>query len=154
MSLAVIHNKKSGMNSVVGQILADTLSADRFAAEDNPSLDEYEIVILVLSNAGDEELPQPMEDYLCSLQPGNKTYAVCELGNYFGLDHYCGCKMVAFQILDGLGWNRVSDLSLDSTPDLDDESLKAWIKNLKIIIDHSRYATCDFSCNELEPTSF
>lgn len=100
------------------------------AAEDNPNLSEEDLIILVLSNIGDEELPQPMEDYLFNLIDRNKKYIICELGNYFGFETYAGCKKVAFKILDSLGWTRLADISLDSLPELDLTKLKKWLKEL------------------------
>jgi len=88
----------------------------------------FETVIIVVSNTGDEELPQPMEDYLFSLKTTNKKYIICELGNYFGLD-YKGCKSIVFKILEKLNWEKISDASVDSFPKLDNESLDKWMSN-------------------------
>lgn len=85
-----------------------------------------------MSNVGDEELPQPMEDYLFNLKQFNKKYLVCELGNYFGFENYCGSKKVACQILDSLGWIKISEVSLDSLPKLDLISLEIWLNNLNL----------------------
>jgi flavodoxin len=129
-SLAVVHNKKSGNNHIVGLLLADILGGDLLCAEDNPVLD-HETVIFVIPNAGDEEIAQPMEDFICSLPPtSSRQYCVCELGNYFGLENYCGCKKAAIRLLDNIGWKRISDVSIDSLPELDDEALKSWISEL------------------------
>lgn len=100
-----------------------------FAAEDNPNIEEFDPIIIVASNMGDEEISQPMEDYLFAIKDRNKQYFVCELGNYFGLEDYCGCKKIIHQILDKLNWNKLSDISLDSFPELDVEKLETWIKN-------------------------
>lgn len=100
-----------------------------FAAEDNPNLEEFGTIIIVASNMGDEEISQPMEDYLFAIKDREKEYFICELGNYFGLEEYCGCKKVIFQILDILNWKKLSDISLDSFPNLDIEKLESWIKN-------------------------
>lgn len=107
--------------------MQEKLGCARFAAEDNPSIGEFDVVIIVAPNSGDEELAQPMEDYLFGLDHRGKKYFVCELGNYFGLDDYCGCKRVVFQILDRLGWRKISDISLDSMPELDVDGLNLWI---------------------------
>jgi len=121
-------NNKKGNNCLVAEIIEDYLQCDRLAAEDNPCIDDFDTIILVLSNWGDEELPQPMEDYLFNLKITNKRYFVCEIGNYFGLEDYCGCKRVAIQILDNLGWNKISDVSLDSVPNLEQNKLEEWLK--------------------------
>ena len=111
--------------------MGNHFKCDFVAAEDNPDISAYDTVLLVLSNVGDEELPQPMEDYLFALKDRDKKYLVCELGNYFGFEAYCGCKKVAFKILDDLGWSRVSDVSIDSLPDLDTDSLDEWLRTIK-----------------------
>ena len=85
-----------------------------------------------------------MEDYLFSLNHRNKTYFVCELGNYFGMDNYFGCKRVVFQILDRLGWSRVSDVSLDSMPELDVHGLYLWI-DYALLDDDKRKSQNDIS---------
>lgn len=94
---------------------------------DRPSLVGHDLVIIVVPNTGDEELPEPMEEFLFDLTETGKRYAVCELGNYFGFESYCGCKKVVFSVLDGLGWHRVGDVSLDSLPTLDRDGLERWL---------------------------
>jgi len=89
--------------------------------------------MFVLSNTGDEELPQPMEDYLYNLSIREKKYLVCELGNYFGLENYCGCKKVLFKLLERLCWKKISDTSIDSMPELNRTDLDKWIESIKII---------------------
>lgn len=132
--VVVLHNSKTGNNSIVAERVANFFKCNRLVAQDNPSLNEYEFIIIILSNVGDEELPQPMEDFLCSLPLSIKKYFVCELGNYFGLEDYCGCKRVSFQILDNLGWSKLSDISLDSLPNIDFDKLDYWIEEIFHII--------------------
>jgi flavodoxin len=128
-SSVILHNKKSGNNFQVAKLIQEKLICECFAAEDDPNIEEFGTIIIVASNMGDEEISQPMEDYLFALKTQNKQYFVCELGNYFGLEEYCGCKKAIFQILDKLNWTKLSDISLDSFPELDIEKLEIWIKN-------------------------
>ncbi len=76
-----------------------------------------------------------MEDYLFNLKVKNKKYLVCELGNYFGFENYCGCKKIVFKILDSLGWEKISDISLDSLPNLDTIRLEKWLEEIKLTFD-------------------
>lgn len=122
-----MHNTRKGTNFRVAEIIKNKLKCDCLAAEDNPSLEEYNTIIIVVSNTGDEEISQPMEDYLFNLKNIKKQYLVCEIGNYFGLEDYCGCKKVVFQILNKLNWIKISDVSIDSLPKLDVKKLERWI---------------------------
>jgi len=124
--MIVLHNNNRGNNQKVATMLAERFRCPTVAAEDNPDLAPHDPIILVIGNTGDEELPQPMEDYLFGLTVTGKRYHVCELGNYFGFENYKGCKKVAMKLLDALGWKKLSDVSLDSLPTLDTESLEAW----------------------------
>jgi len=126
-SIVVLHNKKKGNNYKVANILKNHFNCDIIAAEDNPSLTKYDIIIFVVSNVGDEELCQPMEDYIYRIKLKNKSFLVCELGNYFGLEEYVGCKKIVKKLLEKLKWKKISDISLDSLPVLDLESLEEWI---------------------------
>ena len=123
----ILHNSKSGNNSKIAEHIAKHFQCDRVTAEDQPCLEQFDTIILVIPNWGDEELPQPMEDYLFNLCPSKKRYFICEIGNYFGLEDYCGCKRVASQILNSLGWDKVSDISLDSVPEIDWQALDEWL---------------------------
>lgn len=135
--MLVLHNHKNGNNYLVAKKLAAQFGCQVAAAEDNPSLKEHNTILVVVPNVGDEELPQPMEDYLFKLTDRNKKYAICELGNYFGLENYCGCKKVVFHLLDKLGWHRLADISLDSMPTLDEEGLDRWATaNAALFQDH------------------
>lgn len=131
-NIAVIHNKKTGNNFIVGKMIAENFNCDILSAEDNPSINIYDIIFFVISNIGDEELCQPMEDYIYNLKIRNKKFLVCELGNYFGFESYIGCKKIVFNLLDKLNWEKISDISIDSLPTVDFNSLKNWIKEIKV----------------------
>jgi len=126
-SIVILHNKKKGNNYKVANILKNHFNCDIIAAEDNPSLTKYDIIIFVVSNVGDEELCQPMEDYICSIKLKNKSFLICELGNYFGFEEYIGCKKIVEKLLEELKWKKISDISLDSLPIIDLNSLEKWI---------------------------
>lgn len=123
-----------GNNYLVAQRIASRFNCDIAPATSAPSLDGHDQIVVVLSNTGDEELPQPMEDFLYGLTVRDRQYAVCELGNYFGFENYSGCKKVAIKLLDRLGWHKVSDVSLDSLPTLDIGGLDAWLDGLKLAL--------------------
>jgi len=129
--MVILHNNKKGNNYLVAKTLAKHFNCETVAAEDNPCLLQFDNIIIVVSNTGDEEISQPMEDYLSALTVKNKKYSVCELGNYFGFESYAGCKKVVSKILDALGWEKISDVSLDSLPTLDEDSLEKWINQIK-----------------------
>ena len=133
-SIVVLHNNKKGNNYKVANILKNHFNCDIIAAEDNPSLAKYDIIIFVVSNVGDEELCQPMEDYMYSIKLKNKSFLVCELGNYFGLEEYVGCKKIVEKLLEKLRWEKISDISLDSLPVLDLESLDEWIYKISNLL--------------------
>ena len=128
--MIILHNSKKGNNYIVAKILAKNFNCKTATPEDCPRLSKFNTIIIVVSNTGDEELPQPMEDYLAKLKIKNKKYIVCELGNYFGFENYSGCKKIVFKILNDLGWEKISDISLDSVPSLDKRSLKKWLSTL------------------------
>ena len=129
-SIVIIHDSKKGNNYKTAQIISTYFNAPSYAVGDNPDISGYEIIIFVIPNVGDEELPQSMENFLCNLKIINKRYVVCELGNYFGFEKYGGCKQFAIKILNALGWKKISDISIDSLPELDLASLNNWLKNL------------------------
>ena len=131
--MIVIHNSKKGNNYLIATILAEYFKCEISPVEENPYLENHDVIIFVISNTGDEELPKTIEDYLYLLNVKNKKYIICELGNYFGFENYNGCKKVAFKILDALGWEKISDISLDSLPNLDLDSLKNWLDKLHVI---------------------
>ena len=114
----------------MAKIISKRLNCLVVAAEDNPILTEFDTILFVIPNVGDEELPPLIEDYLLNLIDLNKKYMICELGNYFGFENYCGCKKIASKILDSLNWEKISDVSIDSLPKLDEESLFKWLDSL------------------------
>ena len=121
---------------MVARIIADNLKCPLLAAEDDPPLNGLDDIIIVLSNTGDEEMPQPMEDFLASMVVRGKRYVVCELGNYFGFENYSGCKKEVFKIAQALEWKLLSDVSIDSYPAVDEESLQRWIASVKNLFLH------------------
>lgn len=128
--MLVLHHSNSGNNRLVAGIIADRLGCETAAAEDNPNIDWHDFIVFVVANRGDEELPQAMEDFLFGYLPLGKKYAVCELGNYFGYERdNFGCKRIVTDLLSGLGWTLVSEVSVDSLPELDVPTLEAWLED-------------------------
>lgn len=111
--------------------MGNYFKCDVIAAINNPKIKKYKTIIFVVSNVGDEELCQPMEDFVCNIKTKNKKFLICELGNYFGFEDYAGCKKIVIKILENLNWEKISDISLDSLPKLDLQSLNSWISEIK-----------------------
>lgn len=130
-NITVLHNNKKGNNYIVASILSEHLQCNMIASEDNPKIHQYDTIIFVVSNYGDEELCQPMEDYIYNIKIKNKKFLICELGNYFGFENYIGCKKIVIKLLENLNWQKISDISIDSLPKIDLESLNNWILEIK-----------------------
>lgn len=96
----------------------------------NPDLDKYENIIIVCPTYGDEELPFEMEDFLLNLKTIKKSFAVCELGNFFGHEKEFGAANIIRFELEKRKWKCLDSLSLDSVPEIDWISLKKWKKKL------------------------
>jgi flavodoxin len=131
MKPLVIHNHESGNNRIAAEFLANQLKCEAVSVAKVPCIESYEPIVFVVPNIGDEELPQPMEDYLFHMKTRGKKYYICELGNYFGFENYNGCKKVAIKLLAKLDWIKISDVSIDSMPKLDISSLESWSRNIK-----------------------
>jgi flavodoxin len=98
---------------------------------DDPPLDSFELLVVIVANYGDEELQPEMERYLLKCEAKNIRYALCELGNYFGFEDDCfGCKKEALRILDEKSWVCMDQISIDSFPELDKKKLMAWVKKI------------------------
>jgi flavodoxin len=119
---------------LIAKIISKKLNCKIALIEENPCLSNYDIVIIVVSNVGDEELPQLMENYLLTITERNKKYIICELGNYFGYENYQGCKNVAIKLLNTLNWQKLSDYSLDTLPSIDIDGLYNWLCQLSNLI--------------------
>jgi flavodoxin len=126
-NIAVLHSHKPGNNFQVASIIASRLKCNLLAATDSPSLERYDVVIVVAANTGDEELSKTMESYLMNITLTDKHYLVVEIGNYFGLDNYYGCRQVVSGLLDRLGWKKLGEKTIDSTPSLDEEEVELWL---------------------------
>jgi flavodoxin len=136
-NIAIIYNSLKNKNSkkIAKKIAKKIKNCIIYTAEDHHyvNLEKFNFLFFIISNTGDEELPCFIEDYFYKLNQKNKKYFICELGNYFGLE-YKGCKKIAVSILIKLNWKLLSDVSLDSVPDLDYKNLYNWLKNCKKII--------------------
>jgi flavodoxin len=134
-SIAIIYNSFKNKNSkkIAKKIFYKIKKCKIITAESNEKLDNFDFIFFIVPNVGDEELPEPIESYLLSLKTKNKKYFLCELGNYFGFE-YKGCKNIVFNFLDSLGWEKQSEISLDSVPSIDKKNLKKWIKKCKSIV--------------------
>lgn len=133
--IAIIYNSLKNKNSkkVAKKIFNKIENCAVLTANNKKNLHIFDFIFFIIPNIGDEELPEPFESYLLSINIKSKKYFICELGNYFGLD-YNGCKKIATSILDKLKWRLMSDLSLDSAPEVDDKELKKWICICQTII--------------------
>lgn len=123
----IICNSKSGNSFKV----ASVFGWDVLTATEMPDLSLYCFVLFVVANTGDEELQPEMERFLLSLRVQNKTYAICELGNYFGYERDCfGCKQIVQSLLRNLNWKEKANISIDSLPTMNIEIVKKWAKEL------------------------
>jgi flavodoxin len=131
----ILFSHEGGMVYKVATKLSESLKIPKVSSQTFPNLENYSLVIIVTSNYGDEELPPNLENYLIALRTRDKEYALCELGNYFGYEsEYFGCKRIVQGILLRLGWMELSNISLDSFPELDLGSLDDWIMVLNEIL--------------------
>ena len=137
--IGVLCNKRAGTSFTVATRLAEKLGGALLTAEERPDLSSHAVVVFVVANTGDEELQQPMEDFLAALTVEGKMFAICELGNYFGFERDCfGCKVIARKVLVQLGWGEISDVSIDSMPTLDEKRLQVWIEELYEFLQRNR----------------
>ncbi len=130
MTPIVLYSHHGGNSHKAAVTIAQRLQCLSFVIRDAPDVSLYSPIILVIPNTGDEELPQQVEDYLCGLAVRGKPYHLCELGSYFGLDEYQGCKLVVTRLLADLGWRQLSVVSIDSFPTIDMRHLREWIRGL------------------------
>lgn len=127
MSLLVLCSRLGGNNHEAATAIGWRLGGTVMAVTEQPDVRLYDLVIFVIPNQGDEELPQAVEDFLVNLQVRRKRYYLVEIGNYFGLESYAGCKKTAIALLRRLDWEKVGDVSIDSVPELDRKALYDWI---------------------------
>lgn len=125
----ILHHSKNGNNQIVAERIAKKIQGRTELVENNPNLDQYDLIVLVLSNCGDEELMPQMEQFLTQLTTLNKNYIICELGSQNGI-FYTGCKKVAIQILKKLNWTLINEISIDSTPSVNEKILQGWLNAL------------------------
>lgn len=109
---------------------------DSVEAKTLPCLVDYDPILMICPTYGDEELPHEMEDYIGTIQDKDKTYGICELGNYYGYEDFqFGALRIIKYELDALGWkNYLPNLSLDSLPKIDWLSFNKWKYNLYEIL--------------------
>jgi flavodoxin len=133
--VAIIYNSRNNKNSkkIAKKIFSEIKNSAVFTVENIKDLKNFDFIIFIIPNIGDEEIPEPFESYLYTLETKNKKYFLCELGNYFGLD-YKGCKDIVFKLLGNLEWEKQLETSLDSLPKIDKNCLRKWIKQCKSII--------------------
>ena len=134
--ISILYNSLKNKNSkkVAEKISKIIKNCKIHTAENNDlNLKKTDFLFFIVSNRGDEELPHFMENYFFELNEKNKKYFICELGNYFGFE-YNGCKKIAIDVLNNLKWQLLSDLSVDSVPEIDCKMLIKWTKECKSII--------------------
>lgn len=131
-SIVVLHNHKPGNNFNLATMIANRFNCQTVAATDSPSLDGYDVIVIVVPNSGDDEMPPQMENFLTSLTLIGKSYFVVEIGNYLGLYNNFGCRRVVIKLLDKLGWLMIGDEAIDSTPYLDEEAVEVYLKEMQL----------------------
>ena len=121
--------------------LAKQLHTTIVFAKDNPDISPYDFIVIICSNTGDEELTYHLECYLISLKVMSKKYALCELGNYFGMERDCfGSKKIVRYYLAKLGWVEYTHASVDAFPELDMQMAELWMYKTHEAILHNK---CD-----------
>ena len=126
----VIYSHNGGNAQRVADIVAGKLACPLYTVTAAPDVSQYSPIIFVIPNRGDEELPAQVEDYLCGLTVRGKPYHLCELGSFFGLEEYKGCKVVIERLLWSLGWSVLSVVSVDSTPTVDMAAVEGWLNGI------------------------
>jgi hypothetical protein len=97
-----------------------------------PDLTAIDPVILFCPTYGNEELPEEMERFLNGLSRVRRSFAACELGNYYGFDdlEFGALKIIRPQLLLR-GWTEIMrSLSLDSLPRINWPELMRWKEEL------------------------
>ena len=93
-------------------------------------LKDYELLLFFAPTYGDGELQQDMEDFLRRLNDdlSGKSFAICELGNYYGYDDFAHGAMpiIRSHLLLHQASELVPPVSIDSLPKKDWDNLKAW----------------------------
>ena len=132
MNTLVLYDTVRGKSRKVARRLGFNMAS----ITDNECLDRYGLVIFVCPTYGDEELPGPMEDFLVSLDIRSKSYAICELGNYYGYeDKTFGAMKIIKHHLELLDWCEVVEpLSLDSMPHIDWTEVDVWKEKINAIV--------------------
>jgi len=92
-----------------------------------------DVVVFICPTYGDEELPHDMEDFLTNIKLENKSYVICETGNYFGYEDFqFGPAKIIEGYLKKLNWKKFyHTFSLDSLPLIDWETFYDWKKGLE-----------------------
>jgi len=133
MTPIVLYSHAGGNTDNVAARLSAALTCHRALMTDQPDLDAFDTIIIVMPIVGDEELHPAVEDYLLNrMHTWPKRYCICELGNFLGLK-YEGCRKIVEQILNQAGWQQLSCISVDSLPKLDSHTLERWIDDLRTL---------------------
>ncbi len=98
------------------------------------SLPPYDVLLLITATYGDAELLDAVEYFLThpDLDVRDKSYSVCELGNYYGYDDFTfGAKAVAeFQLQRKQAREFCPGASVDSLPRIDWHAIKSWCQRI------------------------
>ncbi len=104
----------------------------------NPTIDD-EIILFICPTYGDQELPEDMENFIYSTSETNRSYVICELGNYYGYDDYnFGALKIIESRLTELKWSKFfKSLSLDSMPSINWNVFNCWKNGLDYAISNN-----------------
>ncbi len=95
-------------------------------------LKPFDVFIFFCPTYGDDELHLDFEQTLISLQLPACSYALCELGNYYGYDDFqFGPARIVRPYLAERRWHEIIEpLSLDALPKINWPALWKWRKEL------------------------
>ena len=147
MDVLIIYGSETGNSKIVAEKISKALDQPnkvKNVIEYTPEMlkeNQFDLImnfILVCPTWGDAELQLDFENFLFNFTADltNKNYAICELGNYYGYDDFeFGASRIIDHFMEKLhGTKIIENLSLDSFPRKDYETLTRWTNELNIRI--------------------
>lgn len=155
MNAALIYSSSYGKTRKVVRAVLPRLAVESrvYNVTDIPSqsvLLEFDLLLLFTPTYGDEELQEEMERFVAglNLDLSGRTFAICELGSYYGYDDFSfgAMRILRRRLLELNALELCSPLSLDSLPRLAWDQLWRWIQylNAQICELHKRSAIPPF----------
>jgi len=137
-NIVILYGSSYGTTKKIVRKVSDKLNINSIFNIKNfkkEQLNQYKLLIFFCPTYGDEELQIDMEIFFQSLETSleNKYFLICETGNYYGYDSFeLGAKKILLYELEYRQCIQFyKNLSLDTLPRIDWNSLEEWIKGLK-----------------------